>query len=265
MCERCNALGAETVHVWKRRDVIRALGASGLALAASACATNAELGREQFIIIDEASLQQASLQAWAQQRQQTPLWNNRAAQQRLERVGMRVAQGAGRGNQQWEFALFDTPEKNAFVLPGNKVGFYRGLYEICVNDDYMATVLGHETGHVSARHAAERYSQQTAAQVGLQVAGARINSELAMAALGLGAQVGVLLPFSRQQESEADRLGLNYMHAASFDVKQAIPFWNAMASGGGSRPPQLLSTHPDPQARIADIRAYINAQGWGPV
>lgn len=252
-------------HPILNRRTMLAGAAGAFALAAAGCETNPETGRQQLILIDESQLQQASLQAWAQQRSQTPQWNNRAAQQRLERVGMRIAQGAGRGNQQWDFVLFDTPEKNAFVLPGNHVGFYRGLYEICDVDDYMATVLGHETGHVIARHAAERYSREMATQTALQVAGTRINSQVAMAALGLGAQVGLSLPFSREQESEADRLGINFMHTAGFDVKQAIPFWNRMEASGGNRPTEILSTHPDPQHRIADIRAYINQQGWGPV
>ncbi|HVZ98747.1 MAG TPA: M48 family metallopeptidase [Caulobacterales bacterium] len=254
---------AGQIHPVSRRALLGG-AAAGAALLAAGCETNPATGRQQLILIDESQLQQAALQAWAQQRAQTPAWNNRAAQARLERVGLRIAQGAGRGAQQWEFVLFDTPEKNAFVLPGNHVGFYRGLYEICDVDDYMATVLGHETGHVVARHAAERYSREMATQTALQVAGSRVNSQVAMAALGLGAQVGLSLPFSREQESEADRLGINFMHAAGFDVKQAIPFWNRMAASGGSRPTEILSTHPDPVHRIADIRAYINAQGWGP-
>lgn len=248
-----------------RRDLLRGAAAGAAALTLGACATNPETGREQFIIIDEAQLQQAALQAWAQTVQQTPTWNNRAAQSRLERVGMRIAGAAGRGNQQWEFRLFDSPQKNAFVLPANKVGFYRGLYEICDVDDYMATVLGHETGHVTGRHAAERYSRAAATQLGLQIAGTQINSQLAMAALGLGAQVGVLLPFSREQESEADILGLNYMRRAGYDVRQAIPFWERMQASNSSRPPEFLSTHPDPDNRIQRIRNYINQQGWGPV
>ncbi|HVY86355.1 MAG TPA: M48 family metallopeptidase [Caulobacterales bacterium] len=254
-----------SVAAMSRRALLGGAASGVAAMALCGCETNPATGRQQLILIDESQLQQASLQAWAQQRQQTPVWNNRAAQARLERVGMRIAQGAGRGDQPWEFVLFDTAEKNAFVLPGNHVGFYRGLYEICDVDDYMATVLGHETGHVVARHAAERYSREMATQTALQVAGSRINSQVAMAALGLGAQVGLSLPFSREQESEADLLGLNFMHAAGFDVKQAIPFWNRMETSGGSRPPELLSTHPDPTNRIAAIRAYINQQGWGPV
>ncbi len=248
-----------------RRDILRGAAAGALTLAAGACATNAETGRSQFIMIDDASLSQAALQAWGQQIQRERTWSNRAAQARLERVGMRIVNAAGRGNQQWEFRLFDSPEKNAFVLPANKVGFYRGLYEICDLDDWMACVLGHETGHVSGRHAAERYSREMATQTALQVAGTQINSQIAMAALGLGAQVGVSLPFSREQEAEADIIGIRYMHTAGFDVRQAIPFWQRMQQSGGSRPPEFLSTHPDPDNRIQRIRNYINQQGWGPV
>jgi predicted Zn-dependent protease len=248
-----------------RRDVLLGAAASAAALSLGACATNPETGRSQLILIDDAQLHQAALQAWAQQLQQERTWNNPTAQARLERVGQRIVSAAGRGNQQWEFRLFDSPQKNAFVLPANKVGFYRGLYEISDRDDYIATVLGHETGHVTGRHAAERYSRAAATQLGLQVAGTQINSQLAMAALGLGAQVGLLLPFSREQEAEADILGLNYMQRAGYDPRQAIPFWQRMQASGGSRPPEFLSTHPDPDNRIQRIRNYINQQGWGPV
>lgn len=264
-CDTQHPAPAAPTTTWQRRDLMRAFAGGAAALALPACTTmNTETGRSQLILIDEAQLQQASLQAWAQQVQQTPTWSNRSAQQRLERVGTRIVTAAGRGGQAWEFRLFDTAEKNAFVLPGNKVGFYRGLYEICDVDDWMATVLGHETGHVIGRHAAERYSREMVTQTALQVAGSQINSQVAIAALGLGAQVGLSLPFSREQESEADILGINYMHAAGYDPKQAIPFWNRMAGSGGSRPPELLSTHPDPANRIERIRAYVNQQGWGP-
>lgn len=266
MCEHHETQDAKLVDVSKmdRRDLLRGLASGSLVLVAG-CATNPETGRQQFIIIDESQLQQASLQAWAQMRQQVPAWSNAAAQRRLETVGRRIVNAAGRGNQSWEFVLFDSADKNAFVLPGGQVGFYRGLYEICDRDDWMATVLGHEVGHVTARHAAERYSREAATQTALQVAGARINNQLAMAALGLGAQVGVSLPFSRSQESEADIVGLQYMQRAGYDPKQAIPFWQRMQQSGGSRPPEFISTHPDPDNRIERIRNHINSQGWGPV
>jgi predicted Zn-dependent protease len=270
MCNRHDAAAADAALIdfsaVGRRDVLRGAAAGALALAAGACTTtNPETGREQFIIIDDASLEQAALQAWAQQLQQERVWNNRTAQTRLERVGQRIVNAAGRGGQPWEFRLFDSPQKNAFVLPARKVGFYRGLYEICERDDWMATVLGHETGHVTGRHAAERYSQTAATQLGLQIVGTQVNSQLAMAALGLGAQVGLLLPFSREQEAEADILGLNYMRRAGYAPREAIPFWERMNASGGSRPPEFLSTHPDPDNRIQRIRNYINQQGWGPV
>lgn len=268
MCDHHAEGGAKLVDVAKmdRRDLLRGLATGTLVLLAG-CETyqNPETGRGQFIIVDEAQLQQASLSAWQQMRQQVPAWNNAAAQRRLETVGGRIVQAAGRGNQSWEFVLFDSPQKNAFVLPGGQVGFYRGLYEISQRDDWMATVLGHEVGHVTARHAAERYSREIATQTALQVAGATINNQMAMAALGLGAQVGVSLPFSREQEAEADIVGIRYMQRAGYDPKQAVPFWQAMNSGGGSRPPEFLSTHPDPDNRIERLRAYINEQGWGPV
>lgn len=263
MCEHHAPVGARPSGgpQLDRRVLLGGLGASSLALVAG-CVTNTETGRQQLILIDEAQLQQASLQAWAQMRQQVPAWRNPAAQQRLANVGTRIVTAAGRGRQRWEFVLFDSNQKNAFVLPGGQVGFYRGLYEICERDDHMATVLGHEVGHVTGRHAAERYSREVATQTALQVAGTQINSQIAMAALGLGAQVGLSLPFSREQESEADILGLRYMHSAGYDVHQAIPFWQRMQSSGGSRPPEFLSTHPDPANRIERIRAYIQSQGW---
>jgi len=246
-----------------RRRLLRGL-AGGTLLVVAGCATNPETGRSQLILIDDAQLQQASLTAWAEMRQQTRAWNNAAAQRRLETIGRGIVNAAGRGGQSWEFVLFDSPDLNAFVLPGGQVGFYRGLYELCERDDWIATILGHEVGHVTGRHAAERYSRDAATQAGLQAAGAVTDNQLAMAALGLGAQFGLQLPFSRDQESEADILGLRYMRDAGYDVRQAIPLWQAMASRGGARQPEFLSTHPDPANRIERIRAYINQQGWGP-
>lgn len=267
MCQEL--CGTDSVHSslrnLDRRGLLKGAAASAAVALAGCETTNPETGRSQFIIVDDAQLQQASLQSWAQVRQQTPEWRNASALRRVETVGRRVVQAAGRGNQNWEFVLFDSPQKNAFVLPGGQVGFYRGLYEISERDDWIATVLGHETGHVTGRHAAERYSREMATQTAVQIAGAATNSDLAAAALGLGAQVGISLPFSREQESEADILGIRYMHSAGYDPKEAIPFWQRMEQGGGSRPPEFLSTHPNPDNRIQRIRNYINEQGWGPV
>lgn len=258
MCHVCASPLDALLH---RRAVLAGLGALGLA----ACATNPETGRNQLILVDDAQMGQLALEAWSQQLQRTPRWNNPTQQQRLERIGRRIAAGANRPNEAWEFVLFDRPDLNAFVLPGGKVGFYRGLWELAQGDDEVATVLGHEVGHVTGRHAAERYSREVAQQSALRAAGAVTNNQIALAALGLGATVGLSLPFSRDQESEADRLGINYMHAAGFAPRAAISFWTRMQAQRGARPPQFLSTHPDPANRVAALGAYINERGWGPV
>ena len=178
MCVQCDLLqkqrGSETLvrsadpATWaqngNRRGFLKLAGAGAFAATAAACATNTYTGRNQLILVDDGQMAQMALSAWQQQRQQTPIWRNATQQARLERIGSRIANAAGRGNQPWEYALFDSPEKNAFVLPGNKVGFYRGLWEFSQRDDEIAIVLGHETGHVVGRHAAERYSQGVASK-----------------------------------------------------------------------------------------------------
>jgi predicted Zn-dependent protease len=251
---------------FKRRDVLLGL-ASGTVLLAG-CETNAVTGRSQFVGLAPGDQQLAAmaLDSWTKQKQSTPISRDPALNAQLTRVGQRIAAVSGLTNVQWEFVVFDTPEKNAFVLPGGKVGFYKGLMQLAQNDAQIAAVMGHEVGHVQARHAAERYSQQTgselllgAAQVGLQNSA---NANAWMAAIGLGAQVGILLPYSRLQESEADRVGVDNMYRANFDVREAVRFWEIMAQQGGSRGPTLLSTHPSPEGRMQDLRNYINARGY---
>ena len=247
-----------------RRDIVRGLAAGTLLLAG--CETNPVTGRSQFtgLAPGDSQLAAMALDAWTEQKRKTPISRDPALNARLQRVGTRIANVSGLQNVQWEFVVFDTDEKNAFVLPGGKVGFYKGLMEIATKDDHIATVLGHEVGHVQGRHAAERYSEGVAAQLGTAVAqqtglGA---SQLGMAALGLGLQVGVLLPFSRAQESEADRIGVDNMFRAGYDVRESVKFWEIMAQQGGARGPTLLSTHPSPEGRMADLRAYINQRGY---
>ncbi|MGE0044314.1 MAG: M48 family metallopeptidase [Hyphomonadaceae bacterium] len=256
----CRACANPFDHFLSRRAALLGAGAAVLA----GCATNPETGRNQLILVDDAQMSQLALEAWRQQLQQTPRWNNRAQQARIEEIGGRIARAANLQQLQWEYALFDRPDRNAFVMPGGKVGVYRGIVELAQNDDQLAAVLGHETGHVTGRHAAERYSRAVAQQGAMQVAGAATDSQLVLGALGLGAQVGLALPFSRAQEAEADQLGVNYMHAAGYQPREAVNFWLRMQQSGGSRPPEFLSTHPDPANRIEALRAYIAQRGWGP-
>lgn len=255
-----------------RRDLIRAMATGSLVMLTSACATNPETGRSQFTgLASDQQMASMALQSWQELRQQTPAWNNPRAQARLANVGQQIALAANRPNEPWEFVVFDSDDLNAFVLPGGKVGYYRGLMEISDRDDHIATVVGHEVGHVTGRHSAERFSQSMAAQglmIGAQLGTTNMDPQTrsaALTALGLGAQVGILLPYSRLQESEADRLGIDYMYRAGYDVRESITFWQRMNERGGSRPPTLLSTHPSPEQRMTDLRNYINTRGYAVV
>ncbi len=253
-----------------RRALIRGLAAGTVVpLALSGCATNPETGRSQFMLVSQGQLAKLSASAWSDVKEETPVSIDPALNNQLRRVGGRIAKGANRQNENWEYAVFDTDEKNAFVMPGGKVGFYRGIMEFSENDDQIAAIMGHETGHVSARHAAERYSQQMAAGVGMQVANvalsqrdSRYKGEIA-AILGIGVQFGIILPFSRKHELEADKLGVDYMHRAGYDVRQSVRLWERMgAEGGGRRQPELLSTHPSPETRVRELDAYIRQRGY---
>ncbi|MGI3027155.1 M48 family metallopeptidase, partial [Vibrio cholerae] len=169
------------------------------------------------------------------------------------------------GFEQWEVVVFNSDQVNAFALPGGKIGVYTGLLKVAVNQDQLATVLGHEVAHVLANHSNERLSQTQLASVGLQVTDMAIGSsayaqykDITMAALGVGVQYGVILPYGRSQESEADIVGLEVMAKAGFDPSQSIELWKNMAkASGGNQPPELLSTHPSHSIRIQDLTATI--------
>ncbi len=252
-----------------RRDLVRGLAAGTVVAFTAGCSYNSALGRDQLLMVSEADLIQLSISAWTEtlkteQRSDDPVLNRR-----VRRVGHEIVTAAGRGNQAWEYAVFENKEANAFVLPGNKVGVNTGLFKAIENDDQLAAVLGHEAAHVTAQHAAERYSQGMAAQLGMAAANlAMAQTDLGhqkelVGALGLGVQFGVLMPFSRQHELEADRIGVDYMHAAGFEPVQALKLWQNMASNPGkSKPPQWLSTHPSDETRISALQAYLTQRGW---
>jgi predicted Zn-dependent protease len=246
-----------------RRRMLAGLALGAGALALPGCVTNPETGRSQLLLVDDAQLASMAADAWTQQKAQAPISKDAAAQARLARVGRKIQAAAGRGGETWEFVVFDTKDLNAFVLPGGKVGFYKGLMNLCENDDQIAAVLGHETGHVTAHHAAERASQGLLAQIAGSVAGAK--SEALGQLFGIGSQYGVLLPYERTQESEADILGVEYMHRAGYDVRQAVRLWELMGAQSGARAPEILSTHPDPANRIENIKAYIRAKGYAQI
>ena len=165
---------------------------------------------------------------------------------------------------QWEFNLIEDKTVNAWCMPGGKVVFYTGILPICANEDGIAAVMGHEVAHAFAKHGQERMSQgQLQAAGGLLVAlGTRNdkNAEMWNMAYGLGTQVGVMLPFSRAHETEADKLGLVFMIMAGYNGEEAAEVWVRMSQRSGAKgqaPPQFLSTHPSNQSRIETLRAYL--------
>ena len=163
--------------------------------------------------------------------------------------------------QAWEVQVFDDPNPNAFALPGGKVGVNTGMFALIKSQDELAAVIGHEIAHVAEQHANQRISRQMLVGVGLEAVGAytgqRTSPERAkatMGLLGLGAQVGVMLPNSRDQEAEADRAGQDYMARAGFNPDGAVQLWQHMMSASrNGAPPQILSTHPDPQNRVRKL------------
>ncbi|MAP95008.1 MAG: peptidase M48 [Ponticaulis sp.] len=260
---------APRVHM-SRRQIICGLAAGSVVPIVTSCTTNPETGSSQFLLVGEDAIASMATSAWTEMKQQTPQTKNSALKSRVNRVWNKISHGAGRADQDWDVAVFDTDDVNAFVMPGNKVGVYRGITELVENDDQLSSVLGHEVGHVAGRHAAERYSVAMAGQIAMVAGAIAVNQSdtlrdygSAIGALGGAAlQFGVLLPYSRRHELEADRLGVDYMHNAGYRVAEAPRLWDLMAEKGGARQPEFMSTHPDPLRRAEELRNYINAKNY---
>lgn len=229
------------------------------------CATS-PLGRQQLILIPPGQMAQMGVQAFTQLRQQEEAISNPVVTSYVACVADAITDelSGEYAKTSWEVVVFEDDAVNAFALPGGKIGVYTGLLGVAENQAQLATVIGHEVGHVIARHSAERVSQRFAASAALQLVGAYIgdpssqSSKMAMALLGLGTQVGVLLPYSRIQESAADKIGLDLMASAGFDPRQSVALWRNMAASGGPSPPEFLSTHPAPETRIEDLQARMD-------
>lgn len=244
-----------------------------LGLALSGCAIEPITGKWQFQAMPESELNVMGLEGYQQILQDAKISNNAEYNDLVTKVGRRIAAVAdvrmaqeGREPFQWEFTVVDDPKQvNAFALPGGKVAFYTGILPICETELGVAVVMGHEVAHAYAQHGGARVSRQFATQGALQVAmvalsGAEASmiSQLALAALGAGAQFAEL-PFSRGDESSADQIGLILMAEAGYDPREAVRFWERMGkASGGEAPPEFLSTHPSHETRAA------NLQGWMP-
>jgi predicted Zn-dependent protease len=235
---------------------VRLLGmvlTAALISAGAGCATS-PTGRSQLMLMPDGQMNQMGAQAFQQLKQETPVEPDSGMNRYVRCVAQPIADLAGpqAGISQWEIVVFRDETANAFALPGGKIGVHTGLLKVAKTDGQLAAVLGHEVGHVIARHGAERMSQALATQGGLAALGAVTkDNRTLLGLLGLGAQVGVLLPFSRTQESEADVIGLDLMARVGFDPRQSVELWHNMASAsGGKSPPEFLSTHPANQSRI---------------
>ncbi len=228
-----------------------------------ACATVQYTGRKQFNLISPQEEAQLGEQAYADVLKKTPLTKNADYQRRLKAIGARIQAAAEKPDFQWEFNVLQGKEVNAFCLPGGKVAFWDGIMPICDSDAGVAVVMGHEVAHALAHHGAERMSQGMGTQIVYQLLAVGLGKadpavrDGALQAFGLGAQVGVILPFSRNHESEADKIGLILMAKAGYDPREAVNFWKRMSAQGGQKPPEFLSTHPSDETRIKQIESWL--------
>ena len=232
-----------------------------VALMSTGCVTNPETGRRELLLFPDPYMNALGAQSYQEALAQGKLSNNAKIVDEVRRIGMRIAEASG-AKFNWEINVIeDSKTVNAFCLPGGKIAVYTGIIPVAKNNAGLAAVLGHEVGHAVARHGAERMTQGLFAQTGLiaidqVMANSKYRSE-AMAALGIGAQVGIILPFSRKHESEADTMGLKYMARAGFNPEEAVKLWERMARLGGSAP-EVLSTHPDPSRRAKALQEQLS-------
>jgi predicted Zn-dependent protease len=183
----------------------------------------------------------------------------------VQKVAGKIAAqtGSAASDFQWETSLVNSPQVNAFCLPGGKIVVYSGILPVAESEAGLATVIGHEVAHAVARHGAQRVFKNTILQTALAGAAYSFSDmdyrqrQTIMGLLGAGAQYGIMLPFSRSHESEADEMGLLYMARAGYDPRESIAFWERMSQAGGSQPPEFASTHPSSETRINDLKSFL--------
>lgn len=252
-----------------RRALLRG-AAAALTLPAAqilqGCATVPITGRSQLRLISPEEEAQLGVAAF-QQLQQSEVKKGRvltaqeapAEHARIKAITDRVIAASGLANTyRWEYMLINAPQTvNAAAIAGGRIIVYTGILPVAQTDGGLATILGHEVAHVMAHHTAERISQDQLVNLAGVAAGAAGLGDLTMAALGLGAQVGILLPYGRKQESEADHMGLLLMAKAGYDPRESVGLWQRMNQAGGGRPPEFLSTHPNPENRIVNLQRLL--------
>ena len=240
-----------------------------------ACSTVPITGRKQLDLVPNSTMLTTSFQEYDKFLQEHKLSTNQEQTQMVLRVGRRIQKAVEQYFQQkglshqldgyaWEFNLVESEEVNAWCMPGGKVVVYTGILPITRDEDGLATVMGHEIAHAVARHGNERMSQALLTEMGGMALAVALDqhpsqtSQLWMAVYGMGAQVGILLPYSRLHESEADHLGLIFMAMAGYDPNKAVEFWQRMSQmKTGQAPPEFLSTHPSDETRIKKIKEFL--------
>jgi len=241
------------------RPLVAALAAG---LLCAACATS-PLGRSQLKLFSDDQLAGMGRQSFDQVKEEKEISPDAARNAYVSCVATALIEELpAPWNSGWEVVIFQDDSANAFAVPGRRIGVHSGILEVARTPDQLAAILGHEISHVLAHHGNERMSQVLAAQAGLVAASAMTDSSTpagraTLAALGLGAQFGVLLPFSRTHESEADLMGLDLMAQAGFDPEQAVTLWYNMAEASGGQPPEWMPSHPAHGSRIQELEARM--------
>ena len=240
----------------------------------AACSSVPLTGRKQMLLVSDSEVLSSSLTQYSDYMKTATKSTSKNGSAMVTRVGKKIAAATEQylknngleseiKNFSWEFNLVKDDQVNAFCMPGGKIVVYEGLMQLVDSDDELAVVVGHEVAHAVAKHSNERMSQQLMAQYGAQIIGQALSNKSAAvqqignSVYGLGAQYGVMLPFSRKHESEADYMGLVFMTMAGYNPEVAVNFWQKMSAGKSGATPEFMSTHPSDATRISDIQKYL--------
>ncbi|MBM6549827.1 M48 family metallopeptidase [Marinomonas ostreistagni] len=244
-------------------SLLRHLAIGLVSVSLVACSTS-PTGRSQLTLLPDSQLNEMGVASFTEMKSNLPTTSSTNVTQNVQCVADRIISVLPDQyrDQAWEVVVFDDEQVNAFALPGNKIGVYTGLLEVAENQSQLAAVVGHEVGHVMARHGNERVSTQLATSqalaLGYQLSGEDSATKAAIfQGLGIGAQVGIILPFSRTHESEADQIGLELMAKAGFNPEESVTLWQNMSKVGSSDTPEFLSTHPSHNSRIAGLKEHM--------
>ncbi len=243
-----------------------------VSLLLAACSTVPITGRRQLSVIPTSTMRSSSFKNYSEVLKTNKLSTDKEKTELVKKVGKKIQKAvekffADKGlseelnGYEWEFNLIESPELNAWCMPGGKVAVYTGILPVAKDEVGLATIMGHEIAHAVAEHGNERTSQQLIVQLGGMGLSAALQNKpeqtqkILMSALGTGSQLGYLLPYNRLHENEADRLGLIFMAMAGYNPAEAIKLWERMKELGGNKPPEFMSTHPSDDTRIKNLKA----------